>query len=118
MPTIFSRIIAGEIPSYRIYEDDLTYAFLDIHPIALGHTLIVPKVEIDHFLDVPEPYYSRVFTNARIIGRALQQVTKKARVGTIIAGFDVPHFHLHLIPADVMDDLDPHHAREYPAEDM
>lgn len=75
MSTIFSRIIAGEIPSYRIYEDEYTYAFLDIFPQRLGHTLIVPKVEIDHFADVPEPYYSAIFQTAKKLSSAIQQAT-------------------------------------------
>jgi histidine triad (HIT) family protein len=75
MPTMFSRIISGEIPSYKIYEDEYTFAFLDIFPYQPGHTLIVPRIEIDYFVDVPEPYYS-----------------------PMIYGLDVPHFHYHLIP--------------------
>jgi histidine triad (HIT) family protein len=65
MSTIFSKIIAGEIPSFKIYEDEYVYAFLDIFPQRIGHTLIVPKIEIDHFSDVPEPYYSAIFLAAK-----------------------------------------------------
>ncbi len=98
MASIFTKIIKGEIPSYKVFEDDLTYAFLDINPVEPGHTLIVPKVEIDYFIDVPEPYYSAVFKNAKIISRAIQEATGCKRVGTVILGWDVPHFHYHLIP--------------------
>lgn len=96
--TIFSKIIAGEIPSYKIYEDEYTFAFLDIRPHTLGHTLIVPKIEIDSFIDVPEPYYSAVFQAAKKIALALQKATNAKRIGTLIVGFDVAHFHYHLIP--------------------
>jgi histidine triad (HIT) family protein len=105
MASIFTKIINGEIPSYKVFEDEHTFAFLDINPIEPGHTLIVPKVEIDYFLDVPEPYYSAVFKNAKIIGRAIHEATGK-RVGTIILGLDVPHFHYHLIPMSGPGPLD------------
>ncbi len=98
MASIFSRILAGEIPSYRIHEDELTFSFLARDAIQPGHTLIVPKVEVDHFLDVPEPHYSAVFSNAKRIGLAIQKATGCRRVGTLIAGWDVPHFHYHVVP--------------------
>ncbi len=106
MSTIFTKIINGEIPSYKIFEDELTYAFLDINPINIGHTLIIPKIETDYFLDVEEPYYSQVFKNAKLIGKAIHESTNCKRVGTIIAGWDVPHFHYHLIPMFGVEDLD------------
>jgi histidine triad (HIT) family protein len=83
MPTLFSQIIAGEIPSYRIYEDEYVYAFLDIVPQRLGHTLIVPKIEIDHFADVPEPYYTAIFTAAKKLSPAIEQATGCKRVCTM-----------------------------------
>ena len=106
MASIFTKIINGEIPSYKVYEDEHTIAFLDINPINLGHTLVVPKIEIDYFIDVPEPYYSAVFNNAKFIAKAIHEATGCNRVGTIIAGFDVPHLHYHLIPMNEMGDLD------------
>ena len=75
MPTLFSRIIAGEIPSYKIYEDEYVYVFLNIFPHTPGHTLIVPKIEVDHFSDVPEPYSSAIFQVAKTISKALQSAT-------------------------------------------
>ncbi len=96
--TIFSKIIKGEIPSYKVFEDEHTFAFLDIHPIELGHTLVVPKIEVDYFLDVPEPYYSAVFKTAKHIGQAIHKASNCKRVGTIILGWDVPHFHYHMVP--------------------
>ena len=73
--TIFSKIIAGEIPSHKIYEDEYVFAFLDIKPVQAGHTLIVPKIEIDYFADVPEPYYTAVFHAAKKIAPAIQKAT-------------------------------------------
>lgn len=84
MSTLFTKIIKGEIPSHKIYEDAYTYAFLDIYPVQPGHTLIVPKIEIDYFLDVPEPYYSAVFQTAKKITPAIQQATGCARISTTI----------------------------------
>jgi histidine triad (HIT) family protein len=110
--SIFSLLISKKIPSYQIFEDEHTYAFLAKDAINLGHTLIVPKVEIDYFVDVPEPYYSAVFKNAKIISRAIHKATGCKRVGTIIAGWDVPHFHYHLIPMFDYYDLDPRKGTE------
>ncbi len=98
MATLFTRIIRGEIPSYKLHEDEHTYSFLARDAIQPGHLLIVPKVEADHFLDVPEPHYSAVFRNARLLGKALHASTGCRRVGSMIAGWDVPHFHLHVVP--------------------
>lgn len=106
MASIFAQIISGDIPSHTVYEDEYVFAFLDINGIQLGHTLIVPKLEIDYFVDVPEPYYSQVFKVAKTIAKALDTVTNCKRVGTIIAGWDVPHFHYHLIPMFERSDLD------------
>jgi histidine triad (HIT) family protein len=117
MASVFSRIIAGEISSYKVFEDEWTFAFLTKDAIHLGHTLIVPKVEIDYFIDVPEPYYSKVFENSKIIARAIHTVTRCKRVGTIIAGWDVPHFHYHLIPMFDYFDLDPKLAKEHSREE-
>lgn len=98
MPTMFSRIISGEIDSYKLYEDKYTFAFLDIFPFQPGHTLIIPKIEIDYFVDVPEPYYTGVFLTAKQLAPAIQQAVGAERVGTMIQGMDVPHFHYHIIP--------------------
>lgn len=118
MSSIFTKIISREIPSYKIFEDDLTYAFLDITPVQLGHTLIIPKIEVDHFLDVEEPYYSQVFHNAKIIGKAIHQATGSKRIGTIIAGWDVPHFHYHIIPMNNVHDLDLRNGKKRSEEEM
>lgn len=98
MSTLFSKIISGEIPSYKVFENDLVFAFLDIFPFQPGHTLIVPKIEVDYFVNVPEPYYTEVFQVAKKLAPAIQSAVDCMRVGTAIQGIDVPHFHYHLIP--------------------
>ncbi len=112
MSTIFTRIINGELSCFKIYEDEHTLAFLSKFAVQPGHVLIVPKVEVDSFVDVPEPFYSAVFRNAQLVGRAVQNVTHCKRVGCMIAGWDVPHFHYHLVPMMSHEDMDPKHARE------
>ena len=106
MASIFTKIIKEELPSMKLYENEHVYAFLDIFPVRLGHSLIVPKIEVDYFLDLEEPYYSAVFQAAKKIAPAIQAATKCKRVGTAIMGFEVPHFHYHLIPMDSLADCD------------
>ncbi len=96
--TIFSKIINGEIPCYKIYEDEFTFAFLDINPLQKGHTLVVSKLEIDNWLDLPEEYYLTIHKTARKIAPVIQKVTSCIRVGQMVDGRQIPHFHLHLIP--------------------
>lgn len=105
MPTIFSRIIQGEIPNYKIYEDEKVYAFLDIHPLTPGHTLLVPKIEIDYFAEIPAEYASALMIAAQKISSALDQATGCKRTQLIIAGRDVPHCHLHLVPSESIQDI-------------
>lgn len=106
MTTVFTKIIKGEIPSFKIYEDEWTFALLTRDAVQLGHTIIVPKIEVDYFTEVPEPFYSAVFKVAKPIAQALHKATGCVRVGTMIAGFEVPHFHYHLVPMFTADDLD------------
>ncbi len=105
MSTLFSRIIAWEIPSFKIYEDEYTYAFLDIFPQQSGHTLIVPKCEIDHFADVPEPYYSAIFQTAKKLAPAIKAATNCTRVCTMCIWYEVPHCHYHMIPTMQLSDI-------------
>lgn len=100
--TIFSKIIQWEIPSFKIYENPFVFAFLDIHPIQPGHVLVVPKIEVNHFDDLPEPFYSEVFKVAKIIAKAQKEAFKIDRITLQIQGFEVPHTHIHLIPANSM----------------
>jgi histidine triad (HIT) family protein len=100
--TIFSKIIAGEIPSYKIAEDDHFFAFLDIFPLVEGHVLVIPKLEVDKFFDVPDTYLSRMLVFAKPIAKAIE---KSFRCGSSVVGLEVPHAHLHLVPINGMDDL-------------
>lgn len=118
MSSIFSRIIAQEIPSYKLYEDEYTYAFLDIFPQKSGHTLIVPKCEVDHFSDVPEPYYSAIFQTAKKLAPVIQQATGCKRVCALFVGFDVDHCHYHLIPASEIKDIQISKNPQASAEDL
>lgn len=103
--TIFSKIIAGEIPSYRIAENDRFFAFLDIFPLREGHTLIVPKLEVDRFFDMPDDYLGGMLLFARPIARAIEQAFPCDRCGLSVVGLEVPHAHLHLVPINGSDDL-------------
>ena len=105
MATIFSKIIRGEIPCYKVFEDEFTIAFLDIAPIRLGHTLVVPKVEVDYFVDVEDPHYSAVFRTAKHISPAIQKATGVRRIATAVIGLEVPHFHYHLIPINQISEF-------------
>ena len=103
--TIFSKIIAGEIPSYKIAEDDYFFAFLDIFPIREGHVLIVPKTETDHFFDLSANYLSAMLVFAQPIAKAIEQAFPCNRCGMSVVGLEVPHAHMHLVPIDSADDL-------------
>jgi histidine triad (HIT) family protein len=103
--TIFSKIIAGEIPAYKIAEDADFFAFLDIFPLREGHTLIVPKVEVDQFFDMSHADLSKILLFAQPIARAIERAFPCARCGMAVIGLEVPHAHLHLVPIDGADDL-------------
>jgi len=96
--TVFSRIIKGDIPSYKIAEDDKFFAFLDIRPVRPGHTLVIPKVETDYLFDLDDDYLSGMLTFARPIAKAIDQATGCIRTGIVVEGLEVPHAHIHLIP--------------------
>lgn len=96
--SIFTKIIKGEIPSHKIYEDDLTLAFLDIHPVALGHTLVIPKKQIEFVWDLPDQDYQSVMATAKKAALRLREVLGVDFVGERIVGVDVPHAHVQLIP--------------------
>ncbi len=103
--TLFSKIIAGEIPSYKVAENDKFYAFLDIFPLREGHVLVVPKMEVDRFFDLPENLLSEMMVFARPIARAIERSFPCNRCGMAVIGLEVPHAHLHLVPIDHSDDL-------------
>jgi len=103
--SIFTKIINGEIPSYKIAEDDKFYAFLDISPLTPGHTLVVPKQEIDKFFDLPPEYMGSLLLFAQPIAKAIEKSFRCKRCGIAVIGLEVPHAHLHLVPINNADDL-------------
>lgn len=105
MATIFSKIIAGEIPSYKIAENDMFFAFLDIFPMAEGHVLVVPKVETDKFFDVADDILANWLVFAKPIAKAIEKVFPCERCGMSVIGLEVPHAHMHLVPINGADDL-------------
>jgi histidine triad (HIT) family protein len=106
MATIFTKIIEGEIPGTFVWRDDECVAFMSINPLRDGHVLVVPKLEVDHWLDCPDPLRDHLFSVAQTIGRALEEVYLPEKVGLMIAGLEVPHLHLHVVPIDGVHDLD------------
>lgn len=105
MPTIFSRIIAGEIPSYKVAEDDKFFAFLDISPMAKGHTLIVPKQETDYIFELDDNTLAEMILFAKKTAKAIEKVIPCKRVGLMVIGLEVPHAHIHLIPIQKENDM-------------
>ena len=106
MSSVFTKIISGELPGHFIWKDDICAAFLSINPIATGHTLVVPILEVDHWIELPPDTNSHLINVAQIIGQAQMTAYNPERVGIVIAGFEVPHTHLHVIPINGMQDLD------------
>ena len=98
MPSIFSRIISGELPAYKVAENQDFLAFLDINPLALGHTLVIPKLEVDYVFDLEESHYLALHSFARRVALALDKAVPSQRIATTIVGLEVPHVHIHLVP--------------------
>lgn len=103
--SIFTKIIRGEIPGYKIHENDRFFAFLDIHPLVKGHTLVVPKKEVDKWWDMPEEDLREAFIFARPIAAAIEKAFPCNRCGLSVVGIEVPHAHMHLVPLNTADDL-------------
>jgi histidine triad (HIT) family protein len=106
MASIFTRIINGDIPSRNIWDDEHCVAFLDVRPLTPGHSLVVPKVEIDQWTDLDAELASHLMTVAHRVGEAQKEVFSPARIGLLIAGFEVPHAHVHVFPCNSMADFD------------
>jgi len=104
-PSIFTRIIKGEISAYKIYEDDRVLAFLDQHPQNPGHTLVVPKIQVDHIWDLSDDDYMYIWQVVKKIGSHIREVVGSPRVGVVVEGFGVPHAHIHLVPIYHGNDL-------------
>lgn len=106
MASIFSRIVAGEIPSYKVAEDDRYYAFLDINPLTEGHTLVIPKKEVDYIFDLDPETYAGLWQFAARVAKAVEVAIPCKRVGVAVLGMEVPHAHIHLVPLQTEGDLD------------
>jgi histidine triad (HIT) family protein len=115
MPSIFSRIVNREIPAHILREDDDYLAFLDVRPIRAGHSLVIPKREIDDLFDLPDPLLAGLLVFARPVAKAIQETTGTQRVGVAVIGIEVPHAHIHLVPIDDIGGLDFRNAQ--PADD-
>ena len=107
MATIFSKIIAGEIPSYKVAEDDRFFAFLDINPMAKGHTLVVPKIEVDYLFDLDDELLAEMTLFSKKVAEAIKKSVPCNRVGVLVMGLEVPHAHVHLIPIMKEGDMNP-----------
>ena len=105
MSSIFSKIVKGEIPSYKIAETNYYYAFLDINPLAKGHTLVIPKKEVDYLFDLKDDEYAGLQLFAKKVALAIKEVIPCTRIGVAVIGLEVPHAHIHLVPINGMGDL-------------
>jgi len=115
MPSVFTRIIAGELPAHFVWKDEHCVAFLSINPIRPGHLLVVPRLEVDHWIDLPPALLAHLTGGARTLAVALQTAYAPEKVGLMIAGLEVRHVHLHLLPIDRLGDLDFAQADPHPA---
>jgi len=106
MATIFTKIVNGEIPSYKVAEDERFYAFLDINPLVKGHTLVIPKKEVDYLFDIEDKDFKDLFLFAKKVAVGLKKVIPCEKIGVAVIGLEVPHTHIHLIPLKTMDDID------------
>lgn len=106
MPSLFTKIVTGEIPGTFVWRDELCVAFMTIAPLRPGHTLVVPIEEIDHWIDIPEELRAHLFAVSATVATAIQDAFEPTRVGLMIAGLEVPHAHIHLVPIDGVHDLD------------
>ena len=105
MSTIFSKIISGEIPCHKIAENDKFLAFLDIFPLAEGHTLVIPKVEVDYIFDLPNEYLSEINLFAKEVAKKVEKAIPCKRIGVAVIGLEVPHAHVHLVPLNSVGDI-------------
>ena len=105
MPTIFSKIVSGEIPCYKVAETEKFLAFLDVRPIAVGHTLVIPKEETDYIFDIDQEAYAELFLFAQIVAKAIHAAVPCKKVGLAVIGLEVPHAHIHLVPMNHIGDL-------------
>ena len=117
MASVFTRIIAGELPAHFVWQDDSCVAFLSREPLRPGHTLVVPRVEVDHWIDLDDDTLAALMRVARSIARAQQAAYRPTKVGLLIAGLEVPHVHIHVSPIDGMQDMDFANAGPNPGDE-
>lgn len=118
MPSIFSRIVAGEIPCYKVAETEDFLAFLDINPVVRGHVLCVPKKEVDYIFDMDDIHFSQFHLFSKRVAAAVKAVCPCVKVGVAVVGLDVPHAHIHLMPLNGADDLDFSHHVKMSSEEL
>lgn len=118
MSSIFTKIINGEIPSYKVAEDANYYAFLDIRPLQRGHVLVVPKSEVDYIFDLDDATLSGLILFSKRVAKAIEKVIPCERIGVAVIGLEVPHCHVHLSPINSVRDLDFSNVKDVPAEEM
>jgi len=106
MSTIFTKIVNGEIPCHKIAEDDNYFAFLDINPLAMGHTLVIPKAEVSYIFDLDDDVYVGLTLFAKRVAKAIEKTVECKRIGIAVIGLEVPHTHIHLVPMNALGDLD------------
>ena len=106
MSSVFSKIVSNEIPSYKVYENENFLAFLDINPLKKGHTLVIPKIEVDYIFDLESKEYQELWNFAKLVANGMKRVIKCERISIVVMGLEVPHAHIHLIPLDNMQDID------------
>ena len=117
MASVFTRIIAGELPARFVWQEDSCVAFLSIEPLRPGHTLVVPRAEVDHWIDLDDDTAAALMRVARMIARAQQEIYRPTKVGLMIAGLEVPHAHVHVSPIDGMHDMDFANAGPFPGDE-
>ena len=118
MASVFMKVLKGELPGHLVYQDEHCFALLALDQVQPGHTLVIPKLEVDHWTDLPEESYSHLQRVSLRIGKALRAVTGRRRVLNCAIGFEVPHYHFHLIPADHMSEFDFSKAKRLPQSEM
>tara|TARA_B100000530_G_scaffold20252_1_gene13343 strand:+ start:193 stop:585 length:393 start_codon:yes stop_codon:yes gene_type:complete len=106
MSSIFSKIVRNELPSFNVYENENHIAFLDINPLKIGHTLVIPKKEIDYIFDINSKEYDDLWNFAKIVAKGMRKVIECERISIVVMGLDVPHAHIHLIPFNNINDID------------
>lgn len=119
MPSIFTRIVQGEIPCYKVAENDEFLAFLDVNPLVKGHTLVIPKKEVDYIFDLEAEHHHRLWDFARKVSHGIRNVIPCKRIGVAVIGIEVPHAHIHLIPINLVSDMNFSKPKQnFPAEEM